>query len=91
MYNAHKKELSGFDPHTTNNKMELQACIECLAILKEPCDVDVYTDSAYLYNAFTKNWLTSWQARGWKKADKKPVWKNPKETLYTFDVLTETI
>lgn len=73
MYQSHKKELSGYDPHTTNNKMELQACIECLSILKEPCVVDVYTDSAYLYNAFTKNWLQSWQMRGWKKADKKPV------------------
>ena len=73
MYQSFKKELSGYHPQTTNNRMELQACIECLAILKEPCEVDVYTDSAYLYNAFTKNWLGSWQSRGWKKADKKPV------------------
>ncbi len=73
MYGTAKKELSGFEVGTTNNRMELTAAIEALSALKEPCEVELYTDSAYLCNAFLQRWLQSWQKNGWKKADKKPV------------------
>lgn len=73
MYKEKKLELSGFEARTTNNRMELLAPIEALSRLKEPCEVDVYSDSAYLVNAFLQNWLTNWVRRGWLKADKKPV------------------
>lgn len=73
MYKEKKLELSGFEAHTTNNRMELLAPIEALSRLKEPCEVDVYSDSAYLTNAFLQNWLGNWVRRGWIKSDKKPV------------------
>ena len=73
MYGDNKKELSGGDPNTTNNRMELMAAIEGLRALKMPCDVDLYTDSAYLHNAFAQNWLSGWIKNNWKKSDKKPV------------------
>lgn len=73
IYKETKLELSGYEVHTTNNRMELLAPIEALSRLKEPCIVDVYSDSAYLTNAFQKNWLDAWVRRGWLKADKKPV------------------
>ena len=73
MYGTAKKELSGFEAGTTNNRMELTAAIEALSALKEPCEVELYTDSAYLCNAFLQRWLQSWQKNGWKKAGKKPV------------------
>lgn len=66
-------EISGFDAHTTNNRMELTAPIEALSRLKQPCEVSVYSDSAYLVNAFNNGWLTSWQKHNWLKSDKKPV------------------
>ena len=58
---------------TTNNRMEVTAAIEALRLLKRPCTVELYTDSAYLYNAFEKNWLKSWQKNNWKTAAKKDV------------------
>jgi len=73
IYKEKKLELSGFAEHTTNNRMELLAAIEALSRLKEPCEVDVYSDSAYLTNAFLQNWLGNWVRRGWIKSDKKPV------------------
>ena len=73
IYGPYKREMSGFDPATTNNRMELTAAIEGLKALKEPCDVTVYTDSAYLAHAFQKGWLKSWTAHNWLKSDKKPV------------------
>ena len=66
------KELSGGDPATTNNRMELRAAIEALTALKKPCRVDLYTDSVYVRSGITQ-WLPAWRARGWKTADKKPV------------------
>jgi ribonuclease HI len=66
------KELSGADPHTTNNRMELMAVIEALRSLKRPCTVSVVTDSQYVQKGITE-WLSGWKARGWKTADKKPV------------------
>ena len=73
MYKEKKLELSGFEAHTTNNRMELLAPIEALSRLKEPCEVDLYSDSAYLTNAFLQNWLGNWVRRGWIKSDKMPV------------------
>ena len=73
IYKETKLELSGYAEHTTNNRMELLAPIEALSRLKEPCEVDVYSDSSYLINAFVKDWLSDWQRRGWIKSDKKPV------------------
>ena len=73
IYKDKKLELSGYEAHTTNNRMELLAPIEALSRLKEPCAVDVYSDSAYLVNAFRQRWLENWQRNGWRKSDKKPV------------------
>lgn len=69
---SHVKELSGGEPHTTNNRMELRAAIEALAALKRPCRVDLYTDSVYVRSGIMQ-WLPAWRARGWRTADKKPV------------------
>ena len=66
------KELSGGEPATTNNRMELKAAIEALAALKKPCRVALYTDSVYVRSGITE-WLPRWRARGWRTADKKPV------------------
>jgi len=66
------KELSGGEPATTNNRMELKAAIEALAALKVPCRVALYTDSVYVRSGITE-WLPAWRARGWRTADKKPV------------------
>jgi ribonuclease HI len=67
-----RKELSGGEPATTNNRMELQAAIAALQALKEPCAVELFTDSEYLRQGITE-WLPGWKARGWRTADKKPV------------------
>jgi ribonuclease HI len=66
------KELSGGEPMTTNNRMELKAAIEALTALKEPCRVALYTDSTYVRSGITE-WLPAWRARGWRTADRKPV------------------
>ena len=71
-YGAVEKELSGGEPATTNNRMELTAAIIGLKALKRPCRVSLYTDSQYLRDGITR-WLPSWKARGWKTADKKPL------------------
>ncbi len=71
-YRGHEKELSGAEEHTTNNRMELMAAIAALEALKEPVQVDLYTDSEYLKRGITE-WLEQWKARGWKTAAKKPV------------------
>lgn len=72
-YQGHEKEISGGDPDTTNNRMELTAVITALELLKEPCKVTVYSDSQYVCNGITKGWAKGWKARGWKKADKSPA------------------
>ena len=71
-----EKELCGGDDDTTNNRMELTACIEALSALKEPCEVTLTTDSQYVVNGMTKGWASSWQKNGWIKSDKKPA-QNP--------------
>ncbi len=68
-----EKELSGAEPLTTNNRMELQAAAEALEALNAPCAVSLHSDSAYLINAFNDRWIAGWQKRGWTKADKSPV------------------
>ena len=69
----HEKELSeGFNP-TSNNRMELLGAITALEALNRPCEVDLYSDSSYLINAFEKGWLKSWQRNGWKTASKARV------------------
>lgn len=73
MYGELKKEYSGGEETTTNNRMEMRAVIEGLSLLKYPCKVDIYSDSAYTVNAFLNGWIFFWQKNGWKKADKKPV------------------
>lgn len=73
MYRDKRREMSGFEPHTTNNRMELTGPIVALNALKEPCDVTLYSDSAYLVNAFEKHWIEGWQRKNWIKSDKKPV------------------
>jgi ribonuclease HI len=73
LYKNHEKEISGGEEHTTNNRMEMMAVIEGLKQLKEPCRVNLYSDSAYLINAFIKEWIDKWQRNGWQTAGKKPV------------------
>lgn len=73
MYGGHQKEISGFAAETTNNRMELTAAIEALKMLKESCGVTLYSDSAYLINAFLQNWLAKWQLNGWRNSQKQPV------------------
>ena len=73
LYKDKVLELSGYEAHTTNNRMELLAPIQALSRLKEPCEVDVYSDSAYLVNAVRQHWLDNWIQRNWIKSDKKPV------------------
>ena len=73
IYNKKEKIISGGEKLTTNNRMELTAVIESLKALKEICEVDLYTDSAYVCNAIIQNWLTDWQMKNWKNSQKKPV------------------
>lgn len=72
-YKGHKKEISGYHPETTNNRMELTAVMEALKCLKEPCEVKIYSDSQYFCNAITKGWAENWKQNGWRKSDKKPA------------------
>lgn len=71
-FGAHKREMFGFEAHTTNNRMELTAAIEGLKRLKEACSIEVVTDSNYLKNGIT-TWIRGWKKNGWKTSDKKPV------------------
>jgi ribonuclease HI len=73
IYGEAKKEISGAKKETTNNEMEITAVLEALKILKEPCEVDVYSDSAYVVNTFEKGWIDNWVKSGWKTASKDPV------------------
>ena len=73
IYQDVKREYSGAEKQTTNNRMELMAVIVGLKRLKYPCIVDVYSDSAYTVNAYLNGWIYAWKKSGWKKADKKAV------------------
>ena len=72
-WEGHEKELSGGEASTTNNRMELTAVIRGLEALKEPCQVELYSDSKYVIDALEKGWAAGWQKRGWVKSDKKPA------------------
>ena len=72
-YQGKEKELSGGEAMTTNNRMELTAVIEALEALKEPCAVELWSDSKYVVDALEKGWARGWQKKGWIKADKKPA------------------
>ena len=73
LYQGRRKELSGAETETTNQRMELTAAVEALSHLKYPCRVKLYSDSAYLVNAFTQNWFWRWEQNGWLTAKKTPV------------------
>ena len=72
-YQGNEKELSGGESSTTNNRMELTAVIEGLSALKEPCIVELYSDSKYVIDGLQKGWAEGWRKRGWVKSDKKPA------------------
>ncbi|RCK81505.1 MAG: Ribonuclease HI [Candidatus Ozemobacter sibiricus] len=72
-YQGTEKEISGGEPDTTNNRMELTACLEAIRCLKEPCRVVIQTDSQYLAKAFNDGWLEKWQQNGWRAAGGHPV------------------
>ena len=72
-FGPHTKEIAGFMAGTTNNRMELFAAISGLGALKEPCNVHLFSDSAYLVNAFQDHWIDAWKKKGWKKSDGEPV------------------
>ncbi|MBI3684215.1 MAG: ribonuclease HI [Acidobacteria bacterium] len=71
-YNEHRKELSGAEQHTTNNRMELTAAIKALEALREPCEIQIVTDSEYLKRGITE-WIPRWKRNGWLTVGKKPV------------------
>lgn len=73
IYGAHKRELSGGEADTTNNRMELTAVITGLAALKEPCEVTLYSDSRYIIDAIQKGWAKKWQANHWMRNAKEPA------------------
>ena len=73
VYRGVEKELSGGEPMTTNNRMELSAVIAALSALREPCEITLTSDSKYVVDAVTKGWARSWQSRGWVKPDKSPA------------------
>ena len=73
MYGSHRRELSGGEAATTNNRMELTAVIRALSLLKEPCIVELWSDSKYVIDGLSKGWAKGWKARGWVKSDKKPA------------------
>ena len=86
MYGSHKKELSGGEANTTNNRMELMGVITALKALNRPCQVDLYTDSQYVVNAIEKGWARKWQANGWMR-NKKDKALNPDLWQMLLDLL----
>ena len=90
-YMGHEKELSGGEENTTNNRMELTAVIRGLEQLKEPCIVELYSDSKYVIDGLQKGWAEGWKKRGWIKSDKKPalnpeLWDRLLELVHIHDV-----
>ena len=76
VYGVHEREMSGGEPLTTNNRMELMAAIEGLRALKEPCEVDLYSDSKYLVDAFVQGWVDMWEKKNFREGTRDAV-KNP--------------
>lgn len=92
-YGGVEKEISGGEPHTTNNRMELLAVISALKLLKEPCEVTLCTDSQYVSNALERGWAKNWQKNGWMRNKKEPA-LNPdlwQELLTLYDKHKVTI
>jgi ribonuclease H len=85
IFNGIEKELSGANPNTTNNVMEITAVIEGLKALKRPCNVNIYSDSAYVVNCFEKNWINNWIKNNWVNSKKDPV-KNKELWLELYDL-----
>ena len=90
LYNGHRREMSGGDEETTNNRMEMMAVIQALETLKRPCSVKIYTDSVYVMKGMTE-WIEQWKKRNWKTAAKKPVknvelWQRLEQALHPHDV-----
>ncbi|WP_202081492.1 ribonuclease HI [Caldalkalibacillus salinus] len=91
LYGEHRKEIYGGHEHTTNQRMELQAAIEALNALKSPCQVNLYSDSAYMVNCFKQGWYKNWVRNNWKNSKGKPVenqelWKQLLELVDQHDV-----
>jgi len=91
LHKGHRKELSGGEAQTTNNRMETLAAIIGLEALKEPCQVDIYSDSKYVVDAIQKGWARRWQANNWKRNKKDPalnpdLWQRLLDLLDTHDV-----
>lgn len=91
-YKGYEKVISGGEKETTNNRMELMAVIEGLQALNEPCEVDIFSDSAYVVNAVLEGWLYNWKRSGWVKSDKKEVknvdlWEKLLKNLSTHKVV----
>jgi len=90
-YQDKEKELAGGEAHTTNNRMEMMAVIQAVKAIKKPCVLKIHSDSALIINAMTKGWIESWQSKGWKKADKKPVenqdlWMSLLDAIQSHDI-----
>jgi ribonuclease HI len=90
IYDGHRKELQGGEPHTTNNRMELMAAIAALEALKKPCRADIHTDSQYLRNGIM-TWINTWKRNGWRTSDRSPVknvdlWQRLERALASHDV-----
>lgn len=85
IFNGIEKELSGANPNTTNNVMEITAVIEGLKALKRPCNVNIYSDSAYVVNCFEKDWINNWIKNNWVNSKKEPV-KNKELWLELYDL-----
>lgn len=95
-WNGTRKELSGGEAATTNNRMEMRAIVEGLRALRKPCKVTICSDSALIINAFKDRWIDGWISRGWKKADKKPVenqdlWLEMLEAMKPHDVVWKKV
>ena len=95
-YGSIEKELSGGEPETTNNRMELTAVLVGLKALKKPCRLTIYSDSQYFCNGITKGWAESWRQNGWRKKDKKPalnpdLWEELLEELAKHEVTIEWV
>lgn len=90
-FGEHRKEINGGERNSTNNRMEILAVIKALELLKEPCQVKVYSDSAYVVNCFQQGWIHGWMRNGWKNSKKQPVenqdlWKQLWELMQRHNV-----
>jgi len=103
IHGGREKEISGYAPQTTNNRMELTAAIEALRALKKPCEVTLYSDSNYLVRCFQEGWMKNWKRNGWQRATKKgdrvkyeplsnaELWQELERLLQTHQVKWEKV